>query len=93
MKTSGIPKHDVFFIRGDMNAKVGSDNSGVEDVMGKNGIGIRNNNTERLIDFCLKNNLTVGGSMFKHKDIHTMTLTSPNGRVKYQIDHILINRK
>lgn len=65
----------------------------MEDVMGKKGIGIRNNNRERLRDFCLENNLTVGGTMFKHKDIHTMTWTFPNGRVKYQIDNILINRK
>ena len=37
--------------------------------------------------------LLIGGTVFKHKEIHTLTWTSPNGRVKNQIDHIMINRK
>ena len=28
-----------------------------------------------------------------YKEIHTLTTTSPNGRVKNQIDHIMIIRK
>lgn len=31
--------------------------------------------------------------MFKHKDINTMTLNILNGRVKNQMEHILIDRK
>ena len=91
--TTSIPKHDVLIVMGDMNAKVGEDNTGLEYVMGQPGKGIRNNNGDRLVDFCMHNSLVIGGTVFKHKEIHTLTWTSPNGRVKNQIDHIMINRK
>ena len=37
-----MPRRDVKFILGDWNAKVGSDNTGWEHVMGPHGIGDRN---------------------------------------------------
>jgi len=35
--------------------------------------------------------LVVGGALFPHRDIHKLTLCSPNGRDKDQIDHLMIN--
>ncbi|XP_052097284.1 craniofacial development protein 2-like [Mytilus californianus] len=87
------PKHDVLTIIGDFNAKVGSTNTGSEEVMGKHGLGEINNNGERLVEMCIMNNLIIGGTIFEHKNIHKATWVSPNGKVKNQIDHILINKK
>ena len=42
--------HDVLLVLGDLNAKVGQENTGKELVMGKHGRGIRNNNGERSIE-------------------------------------------
>ncbi|ESO04609.1 hypothetical protein HELRODRAFT_172276 [Helobdella robusta] len=42
-----LPKKDVKIITGDWNAKIGRDNIGFEEVMGKYGIGNRNNRGER----------------------------------------------
>lgn len=88
-----VPKHDLLVVMGDLNAKVGRDNTGLESIMGKQGIGEMNENGERLTDFCLHQNLVIGGTVFMHKDIHKYTWTSPNGKTKNQIDHILYNRK
>lgn len=44
---------DILIIRGDLNTKVGTDNTGNETVMGKLGIGLQNNNVERLIELSL----------------------------------------
>ena len=52
-----------------------------------------NDNGERMCDFCQLNGLVVGGTLFKHKDIHKATWTSPDGNTKPQIDHFLINGK
>ncbi|ESN94374.1 hypothetical protein HELRODRAFT_164206 [Helobdella robusta] len=46
-----LPKKDVKIITGDWNAKIGRDNIGFEEVMGKYGIGNRNNRGERLLEF------------------------------------------
>lgn len=56
--------------------------------MGRHGCGDRNNNGERLADICISNNL-----VFPHKNIHKLTLKSPDGRTSNQIDHVIINGK
>lgn len=85
------PGHDQIIIMGDLNAKVGNDNTGYEREMGKNGIGTRNDNGERLLEFCAMSNLVIGGTLFTHRDIHKLTWNSPNGRDRNQIDHLMIN--
>ena len=88
------PRHDVIIALGDLNAKVGQDNSSRERTFGKEGLNQEtNDNGERLIDFCEENNLIIGGTLFKHREIHKYTWTSPDGKTKNQIDHIMINKK
>ena len=41
----------------------------------------------------IKNNMVIGGTLFQHRNIHKTTWISPNGAIKSQIDHILINGK
>ena len=89
---SRVPQHDMLLIMGDINAKVGDDNSKCGRAMGRHGCGVMNNNGERLVDFCL-NNCVIGGTIFPHKSIHKLTWKSPDGSTFNQIDHILINGK
>ena len=86
-----IPGHDMKVVMGDLNAKVGSDNTSFERVMGKHGCGSMNDNGERLIDLCATNDLVIGGTLFPHKSIHKLTWISPNDRDRNQIDHFMIN--
>ena len=90
-----IPAHDMVLVIGDMNARTGIDNLNRERTMGKEGLGTypMNDNGERMCDFCEHNGLVVGGTLFKHKDIHKATWTSPDGNTKPQLDHIIINGK
>ena len=87
-----IPKHDITIVMGDMNAKIGNDNMGVESIMGTHAMGNINNNGERLLEFCLMNGMLIGGSLFQHKDIHKQIWISPDGLVSNQIDHLCINK-
>ena len=57
---------------GDMNAKVGSDNTTCEQAMGTHGCSMVNDNGERLINFCMTNNTVIGGTIFEHKNIHKL---------------------
>ena len=48
-------------LMGDLNAKIGSDNSGYEVVTGRQGLGKMNENGEMFADFCAFNNMIIGG--------------------------------
>ena len=87
------PQHDTFILMGDFNANVGYDNAGYESCMGKEGVGVRNNNGQLFADMCLENGLFIRGTIFQHKNIHKLTWNSPDGRSCNQIDHICINKK
>jgi hypothetical protein len=82
----------IRIVMGDMNAKVGSDNTGYELVMGKHGLGEMNNNGRRLADFALEHDMVVGGTIFPHKAVHKATWISPDHHTENQIDHICISR-
>ena len=60
------PKKDVLFIVGDWNAKVGSQET--PGVIGKFGLGIRNEAGQRLIESCQENALVIVHFLFhQHK--------------------------
>ena len=88
-----LPTKDVNIVMGDFNAKVGSDNSNYEDIMGKHGLGEANDNGERFLAFCSFNSLVIGGTVFPHKRIHKATWVSPDGNTENQIDHLCISRR
>ena len=62
----GCNKNDIIVVMGDLNAKVGSDNIGYEKTMGKHGLGVQNDNGERLCNFCQLNGLVITGTLFPH---------------------------
>ncbi|XP_060080330.1 craniofacial development protein 2-like [Ylistrum balloti] len=76
----------------DLNAKVGSDNTGYERTMGVHWHGTQNDNDgERLCEFCQLNGMVITGKLFPYKNIHKATWVSADGRVKNQIDQLLIS--
>ncbi|KAI8115525.1 Craniofacial development protein 2 [Lucilia cuprina] len=83
-----LPNRDILVLTGDFNAKISSDNLGLTRIMGKHGIGIRNDNGERFIELCQTFDLVIGGTLFPQKNIHKYTWTSPSDNTKNQIDHI-----
>ena len=86
-------KHDLLIFTGEMNTKVGEENWDYDEVMGKHGLGQRNENGERLCEFCDMNELVITGALFPPKNIHKATWVSPNRITRNQIDHVLINER
>ena len=86
-------RHDALVVIGDLNARVGEDNTGKERAMGTQGFGCTNNNGERLSDLCVESRLVIGGTLFMHRDIHKTTWRSPDQRMVSQIDHVIVNQK
>ena len=87
------PRHDVLMVVGDLNARVGQENTGRERAMSTEGFGCINNNSDRLSDLCVENNLIIGGTLFKQSNIHTTTWRSPYNNTVSQIDHVIVNQK
>src|SRR6478609_9107741 len=75
---------------GDFNAVVGE---GKEDrVLGKFGLGKRNDRGERLIEFGKGQNLVITNSWFEQDKSRRYTWKSPGDFRRYQIDYILIRQ-
>ena len=72
------PKKDVFFITGDWNAKVGSQET--PGVTGKYGLGMQNEAGQRLIEFCQENALVIANTLFQQHKRRLYMWTSPDGQ-------------
>ena len=81
------PKKDVFFIIGDQNAKVGSQE--IPGVTGKFGLGVQNWAGQRLIELCQENALVIANTLFQQHKRRLYTWTSPDGQYQNHIDYIL----
>ena len=57
------PKKDVLFIIGDWNSKVGSQET--PGLTGKFGLGVQNEEGQRLIEFCQNNALVIANTLFQ----------------------------
>ena len=71
-------KKDVFFLIGDWNAKVGSQD--IPGVTGKFGLGIQNEAGQRLTEFCQENALVIANTLFQQHKRRLYTWTSPDGQ-------------
>ena len=72
------PKKDVLFIIGDLNAKVGSQET--PGVTGKFGLGVQNEAGQRLIELCQENALVIANTLFQQHKRRLYTWTSPDGQ-------------
>jgi len=54
-----VKESDIVILLGDLNAKIGDDNLGLKNVMGRHGLGTRNENGNMFIDLCVNYNLAI----------------------------------
>ena len=83
-----LPKGNLTIVQGDFNAKVGKEE--VPSVAGKYGLGNRNENGDRLVEFCQEYKMVIANTHFKHHPRRLYTWISPGDRCRNQIDYSLI---
>ena len=76
------PARDMKILMGDLNAKVGTDNTDRDLIMGRHGTGEQNENGELFTEFCTFNDLVIGGTLFPYKTTHKTIWTSPDGKTE-----------
>ncbi|VDP78501.1 unnamed protein product [Schistosoma mattheei] len=86
------PRKDLTILMGDLNAKVGIDNNGYEDITGRIGLRERNENGEGFANSYAFIKLIIGSTIFPHKRIHKATWISTEHTTENQINHIYINK-
>ena len=84
-------KKDVFFIIGDWNAKVGSQET--PGATGKLGLGIQNEAGQMLRKCCQENALAIANTLFQQHKRRLYTWTSPDSQHQNQIDHMLYSQR
>ena len=76
---------------GDLNAKVEEERH--ESIIGKYGLGQRNERGERLIQFCQRNHLFVANTWFRQPSRKRYTWKSPGDVCRNQIDFVMLNER
>jgi hypothetical protein len=75
-----FPKYHTKMLLGDFNAKVGRENIFKPTIGEKSLHQDSNDNGFRLVNFATSNNLAVKSTVFRHRNIHKYTWTSPDVR-------------
>jgi len=79
---------------GDFNAKVVRDWKTWRGVIGKHGYGEENERGERLLNFCLNNDLEIDNTVFYQRNAkRKWTWDLPDGKTKNIIDFIIVNNR
>ena len=73
------PKNDLC-ITGDWNAQVG--NQEIRGVTGKFGLGVKNEDGQRLLEFCQENALGIANTLFQQHKRRLYTWTLTDGQTK-----------
>lgn len=93
MLTTNLPNYDLRIILGDANAKIGKEDMW-KIVADKHSLHeVTNDNGVRLLSFCEIAKPNVASTVSSQKHVHKGTWVAPNGVVKNQMDHFLVDQK
>ena len=76
-------KRPDILLHGDFNAKVGSNSTGIETVMGKHVLSQMNDKGKMFADFCSFNKLVIGGRAFPHKKACSLVSPQSKPRIRW----------
>ena len=84
-------RNDLVLVGGDLNAHLSKDRRSYEKVWGPHGLGIKNDEGEALLEFCLRNKMCAANTWFGKLENHKITYSS--GEAKSQIDFMLVRKQ
>ena len=72
-----VPSSHKLLVMGDFNARVGSDHTSWESIIGRHGVGNENSNGTRLLSLCAQNELCITNTFFQQATRHKTTWMQP----------------
>ena len=82
---------DYVVVMGDWNAVVGEGEQ--EGIIGKFGLGSRNERGEKLTEFCKRQRLVATNTWFQQEKRRRYTWKAPGDRERYQLDYIMVRQR
>ena len=89
---TAIPSAESFFLMGDFNARVGSDHEAWPSNIGHFGVGLINDNGQRLLELCSLHDLCITNTFFPNKHHRRVSWQHPRSKRWHQLDMIVTRR-
>lgn len=86
------PQSGKLVVLGDLNARVGRENSSWEGVLGRHGVGKVNDNSLLLLSKCAEHGLCITNTLFKMADKYKTTWQQPRSKHWHMIDFIVVRQ-
>ena len=80
-------------VMGDLNAKVGNEQDPLLEVIGRHGLGSRNERGAIWVDRCMTHDQVITNTWFQHHNRHLYTWKSQDDGARNQIYYITINNR
>ena len=91
---SSFKQRERVCLVGDSNAEPGKQSDVNMPCRGPFGMGEENDNSKKLLSFCVSHDLLIGGTWFRHRLVHRYTFNPPDQQMrKKMLDHILFGSR
>ena len=91
---SSFKQRERICLVADFNAEPGQQSDVNVPCRGPFGMGEKNDNTKKLLSFCVSHDLLIGGTWFRHRLVHRYTFNPPDQQMrKKMLDHILFGSR
>ena len=87
------PSSHKLLVMGDFNARVGTDNSSWENVIGKHGVGNENSNGTLLLSMCSQLDLVITNTIFQQATKNKTTWMHPGSKRWHMIDYVITRQR
>ena len=90
---AAVPSSHKLIVMGDFNARVGTDYSSWENIVGKHGVGNENSNGTLLLSMCSQHELCITNTMFQQSNNHKTTWMHPRSKQWHMIDYVITRQR